>query len=319
MIFRKYQPPSDDPLRDLPLVEAPESVWASIEAALNAGEQPRVARPRRFPWWQPAAALLFVLLIAAVYWTSAHRFNRRWEVVRVEGTPSIGSEPIGPTGFLTEGQWLETDASSKAMIRVGAIGTVQVDANSRVRLVAARPAEHRLALARGRISASVSAPPRLFFVDTSSSTAVDLGCAYTMDVDDAGNGLMNVTLGWVSLEWHGRESLIPAGASCRTRARLGPGAPFFDDAADSFKQALNEIDSGTAGTSGLETVLQSARVRDTLTLWHLLSRVDAADRRRVFDRMVALMPLPTGVSPEKALQLDAPTLKHWREELAWKW
>lgn len=319
MIFHKHQPPSDDPMRDLPLVEAPESVWASIESAWKAGQQPRVARRSRFRWWQPAAALLLVLLVVAVYWTSAHRFNRRWEVLRVEGAPSIGAKPIGPTGFLSEGQWLETDASSKAMIRVGAIGTVQVDSNSRVRLVAARPAEHRLALARGRISAIVSAPPRLFFVDTSSSTAVDLGCAYTMDVDDAGNGLMHVTLGWVSLEYHGRESLIPAGASCRTRARLGPGAPFFDDASDSFKQALNEIDSGTPATNALETILQSARVRDTLTLWHLLSRVDAADRRRVYDRMVALMPLPSGVSPDKALQLDAPTLKHWREELAWKW
>jgi len=315
MIFRKHQPPADDPMRDLPLVEAPESVWVSIEAALNAGEPPRVAR---FRWWQLAAAFAMVLVAAAVYWTSTHRLKPRWEVVRVEGAPSVGAQRLGGTGFMAEGQWLETDASSKAMIRVGAIGTVEVDSNSRVRLVAARPAEHRLALARGRISASVSAPPRLFFVDTSASTAVDLGCAYTMDVDDAGNGLMHVTLGSVSLEWHGRESLVPAGASCRTRAKLGPGTPFFDDAADSFKQALSEIDSGTHGT-GLETVLHSARVRDTLTLWHLLSRVDATDRRRVYDRMVALSPLPSGVSPDKALQLDAPTLKHWREDLAWKW
>jgi hypothetical protein len=60
-------------------------------------------------------------------------------------------------------------------------------------------------------------------------------------------------------------------------------------------------------------------VRDTLTLWHLLSRVDAGERARVFDRITELVPLPTGVSREKALQLDPDTLKHWREELAWKW
>ncbi len=319
MTFRKHEPPADDPLRDLPLVEAPESVWGSIEAALNAGTTPHRWRVPRFHWWQPAAAFVLVLLVAVVSWMSIQRSKTGWEVVRVEGSPSIGSQRLGGTGRIAEGQWLETDGSSKAMIRVGAIGTVEVDSNSRVRLVAARRAEHRLALAHGRISASVSAPPRLFFVDTSSSTAVDLGCAYTMDADEAGNGLMHVTLGWVSLEWHERESLVPAGASCRTRAKLGPGTPFFDDASDSFQQALNEIDSGTRGTNALETVLQSARVRDTLTLWHLLSRVDGADRRRVYDRMVALAPLPSGVSPDKALQLDAPTLKHWREELAWKW
>jgi len=29
--------------------------------------------------------------------------------------------------------------------------------------------------------------------------------------------------GWVALEWEGRESLVPAGASCHTRQKIGPG------------------------------------------------------------------------------------------------
>jgi hypothetical protein len=60
-------------------------------------------------------------------------------------------------------------------------------------------------------------------------------------------------------------------------------------------------------------------VRDTLTLWHLLSRVDLDERVRVFDRVVGLTPLPQGISREKALDLDKDTLQHWRQELAWKW
>jgi len=317
-MFRNRQLPSDEPLRDLPLVEAPGSMWASIEAAVNAGERPRVPRVRGNSWW-PAFATVALLIAGAMYWGFTHGARPGWEVVRLEGAPSVGLHHIGEKGLMAEGQWLETDASSKAVIHVGSIGTVQVDSNSRVRLVAARATEHRLALARGRISAMVTAPPRLFFVDTSSTTAVDLGCAYTMDVDDAGNGLMQVTLGWVALERNGRESLVPAGASCRTRAKMGPGTPFFDDAADSLKQALVEIDFEKGGSSALETVLSAARVRDTLTLWHLLSRVDATDRLRVYTRMVALAPLPNGIAPAKALQLDPETLKHWREELAWKW
>jgi hypothetical protein len=35
--------------------------------------------------------------------------------------------------------------------------------------------------------------------------------------------------------------------------------------------------------------------------------------------MVALTPLPAGVTREQALALDAATLKLWREELAWTW
>ena len=317
-MFRRHQPPSDEPLRDLPLVEAPGFLWPSIEATINAGVKPQATHRLRGSW-RPALAMLAVLMAAGVYWGLTRSAKPGWEVLRLEGAPSLGSHHLGEKGLMAEGQWLETDASSKAEIHVGSIGIVQVDSNSRVRLVAARATEHRLALARGRISAMVTAPPRLFFVDTPSTTAVDLGCAYTMDVDNAGNGLMQVTLGWVSLERDGRESLVPAGASCRTRAKVGPGTPFFDDAAESLKKALIEIDFEKGGSTALETVLSAAHVRDTLTLWHLLSRVDGAGRLRVYTRMVELAPLPDGISPAKALELDAETLKRWREELAWKW
>ena len=316
MRFRQHQP-GDELLRDLPLAAAPAEIWAGLEAALNAGQRPPVRR--RVPFWRAMlAAAACAALAAGVYWKTRPAAPR-WQVERVAGTPSIGSHPLDSTGSIREGQWLETDASSQALIHIGAIGTVQVGANTRVGLVAARPSEHRLTLARGRISASVTAPPRLFFVDTPSSTAVDLGCAYSMDVDDAGNGVVHVTLGWVSLESKGRESLIPAGASCRTRAKAGPGTPYFDDASQPLQRALVQIDFAHGGREALDAVLSESRLRDTLTLWHLLSRVDAPDRLRVFQRMAALAPLPNGISSDKVLQLDPETLKRWREELAWKW
>jgi hypothetical protein len=217
------------------------------------------------------------------------------------------------------GEWIETDAASRARIRVGAIGTVDVAPNTRMQLMAARPGEHRLNLARGLISVQIVAPPRLFFVETPSSTVVDLGCAYTMDVDEDGNGALRVTSGWASLEWDGRESLVPAGASCATRPGVGPGTPAFDDATERFRQALLDFDYGGGGDGAVAIVLSEARQRDTLTLWHLLSRVAPESRARVVDRIVELTPLPDGVTRERALALDPATLKRWREELAWTW
>src|SRR4029077_20628692 len=131
-------------------------------------------------------------------------------------------------------EWLQTDATSRARIGIGEIGTVEVEPNSRVRLIAATSNEHRLALARGESSAVVTAPPRLFFVDLPTSTAVDLGCAYRMKTDESGSGLLRVTAGWVALEWKDRESLVPAGASCRTRSGDGPGTPYFNDAPEAL-------------------------------------------------------------------------------------
>jgi hypothetical protein len=255
--------------------------------------------------------------VAPYWWTRTPR--PQWEVVRVEGSPSIGTQRIGDSAPIAEGQWLQTDASSRALLNVGDIGTVQVDPNTRLRIVAARPREQRLALARGGISATVNAPPRLFFVDTASSTAVDLGCAYTMNVDDSGNGVLRVTLGWVSLEWNGRESMVPAGASCLTRRKIGPGMPVFDDATEPLKKGVQSFDFDQGGNGSVEAILNEARVRDTLTLWHLLSRVDSSERSRVYNRMIALVPLPAGLSADKILRLDREELDRWNRELAWKW
>ena len=313
------EPGAPPELRSLPLAQAPDAIWASIEAALEVPARP-VATRRRVIWiWPVAAAAAATLVAGGVVWHSRTLDRPGWEVAPVAGKPSVGSKPIRGEEKIHVGEWLQTDATSRAQIKIGDIGAVEVAPNTRLRLLSARPEEQRLDLARGEISASVSAPPRIFFVDTPSSTAVDLGCAYTLRADADGSGLLRVTLGWVSLEWKQRESLVPAGASCRTRAGVGPGTPFFDDASKRLDDALADFDFGSGGEIALETVLREARVRDTLTLWHLLSRVPPGERRRVFARMVELVPLPEGVSEDNALRLDPATLKHWREELAWKW
>jgi FecR-like protein len=313
------EPAPNNELRDLPLVKAPDAIWESIEAAmdasLDAGPGPK--RTWRPVWAWGIAAVVLAAVGAGAWWLAMRPPKPAWAVDRIDGK-------ITEHGKIEVGDWLQTDASSRAKITLsdlgaGDIGTIEIAPNTRVRMVASRPGEQRLRLARGEISARVSAPPRLFFVDTPASTAVDLGCAYTMKADPDGNGLLSVTLGWVSLEWAGREALVPAGANCRTRPKIGPGTPYFDDASQALKDALGSFDFDGGGSSAADAVLAEARVRDTLTLWHLLSRVEGADRQRVYNRIVDLVPLPKGVSPDKALQLDRETLKLWREELAWKW
>jgi len=69
-MFRKHQLPSDEPLRDLPLVEAPDSIWISLENALDAGEKPRGRHGFRFPIWQPALVVASLVVVAGVYWRS---------------------------------------------------------------------------------------------------------------------------------------------------------------------------------------------------------------------------------------------------------
>jgi anti-sigma factor RsiW len=305
----------------IPSFEAPADLWERIE---NGIEQPAlstatIVQPRsRFrarlfhpvPVAIAAALVLSVGIIALwIYWQES---RPGWEVARLVGAPRIGSTLIGSKGQLAVGEWLETDGASRARISVASIGQVEVDPNTRVRLLETRATEHRLELARGRMTAHIWAPPRLFFVDTPSAVAADLGCAYTLEVDDAGASLLRVTAGWVALQLRDRESVVPAGAACATRPGIGPGTPYFEDASTTLRTALTKLDFEGSDSATLQQLLSESRVRDTLTLWHLLYRTEGDERIRVYERLAELSPPPQGVTRAGVLQLDEQMLRLWK-------
>jgi hypothetical protein len=316
----------------LPLIPAPDSLWREIEVALdrNGRALPVRSRARVVPFLlQPRFAFAAVALVGLVVAVAALLMNHTpkragasWDVARMQGAPRIGSVLISDKAKLGVGQWLETDRNSSAQINVSDIGQVEIDPNTRVRLVETKPTEHRLELAQGRLSARISAPPKLFFVNTPSGVAEDLGCAYTLEVDDAGNSLLRVTAGWVALQLKDRESVVPAGAACATRPGIGPGTPYFEDAPESFRAALTKVDFESGATDkskSLDTLLGGARVRDTITLWHLLARVNGNDRVLVYERMAELTPPPPGVTREGILALDQRMLDSWKDKLETSW
>lgn len=251
--------------------------------------------------------------------SSVKNGDATWAVARVEGAPKVGAHPLEGDGRIAVGEWLETDNQSRAKISVADIGQVDIGPNSRVRLVGTRSTEHRMALERGRLHAMINAPPRLFIVETPSATAIDLGCSYTLEVDNAGRSRLHVTSGWVALEHKGQESIVPAGAVCVTEPGKGPGTPYFDDASPRFRAALSKLDFQNGGAKALKIVLAEAREYDTLTLWHLFARVSPAERTRVYERMAALIPPPPGVTRQGVLKLDKGMLDLWKKELEWAW
>jgi hypothetical protein len=309
-----------------------------------------------------AGALATLALVVWGGWYAIRWTRPSWNVARVEGAPQVGAKAIGENGRLALGQSLQTDANSRARIDVGAIGIVEVDPNSRVRLLQARPTEHRLALDLGTIRATIWAPPRLFSVNTPSGVAVDLGCRYTLHVDPNGDGLLHVTYGWVAFEQNGHESFVPANAMAITRRGVGPGTPYYEDASPALRSALEKLDfdlipvgvkSGVAGgvwggvsggvpggvpggvsggvsggvpggveaveklrVEALGIVISQSRQRDALTLWHLLSRTEPAERARVYDRLAQFIPPPPGVTREGILGNDAGT-QHKMRALWW--
>jgi hypothetical protein len=271
-----------------------------------------------------AATTLLALTIGAALWLSlrtrsqiSHPAQTAWQVqfaIQSGTTESTGSSPAS-NSWLQVGQTLETNAATIATLSVAQIGRLQLEPGSRLRLVQSRIGRQQIALDRGTIHATIWAAPGQFVVDTPSAVAVDLGCMYTLHVDDNGNGTLRTTLGWVGFHRNGRESFIPAGAACATHRETGPGTPYFEDASEAFRSALLQLDSAAASLpepqSALQVVLTQARPRDALTLWHLLSRVNASDRPAVYNRLAQLVPPPASVTRDGILNLDRLMLDAW--------
>jgi len=302
-----------------------QSLTLSAELPAAAGKPVETGRLRglllQMPWVPrlAAAAVVLLALAASVFFSlrPGHlpETGPAWNVATLGGAPQIGSQILSgdhAASKLHVGQTLVTNSDSRASITENDLGEIKVDPNSRIRLLETGERRKRIQLEVGTIHAAIWAPAGQFVVDTPSAVAVDLGCAYTLQVAPDGSGTIHTTLGWVGFHLNTRDSFIPAGAMCSTRPHSGPGIPYFEDASPSFREAIAQFDSSPrnsqARDDALAVILSQARVRDALSLWHLLSRTDGAGRSGVYDHLASLVAPPSGVTREGVLTLDSEML-----------
>jgi hypothetical protein len=287
-----------------PEIERLETLLGELrhrERPLRAG-----AAARRPAFWFPAAAAAAVLIACAgslIYRASPAALSSTWEISDVQGGAHVDGQAAREAAKLRTGETLRTEASGRATLESDAFGQVKVDPGSALQLTQSTASRQALHLSIGMIHALIWSPPGEFAVDTPNARAIDLGCKYTLSVDGAGEGLIQVEFGWVAFRSGTREAFIPAGAFCRTSKAGGPATPFYEDASEEFKRSLDQFDA-SGDHAALVRVLASARAKDGLTLWHLLERSSAADRGAVFDRFAQLIGTPAGVSREGVLAGD---------------
>jgi hypothetical protein len=238
------------------------------------------------------------------------------------GEPAIDGTPAGAEGKLAAGRWLETGPDARVRLDVADIGHVEVGAGSRLKLVGSGPGEHRLALERGRISAQVDAPPRLFLIETKGATAIDLGCAYDLEIDAQGRGKLGVTSGAVELAGGRARALpvvVPRGAECAIDPATGPGTPVWSRLSPDAKARVGRFDAAPTDIAALGEVLAVLGDRDSLTLVHLLDGAPAERRAEIVTRLSAIEPLPTGVTKQALIEGSRDALTRYRAAIEPRW
>lgn len=215
------------------------------------------------------------------------------------------------SGVLPVGEVLDT-RTREAELVIADIGRARLGAGTRVRLERTSAERHQLFLERGTMHAKVNAPPRIFAVATPGASVVDLGCEYTLEIDERGAGAIDVLTGKVEIEGADRQLVVlPAG----TRARLLPGRraglPLVNDAPAALVEAARAFDDRAPGA--VERVLAAARAEDAFTVVNL-AMIVRDGKRGVLARLAELSPPPTGVSIESAVA-DPQQLARWHGEI----
>ncbi len=276
-------------------------------------------RPRR---WRVAASAAALLVAVGTGW---------WLLGRGSGAPGAGfhvedlrgeAAIVAAGGGLCQGgdriragDTVRCGPGGMARLRVGPIGLIELEEKSALRIEEGAAESYRVYLERGGLVASIFAAPRVFQVGTPSGIAVDLGCVYRTLVDEEGRTTLAVLSGRVSFEVRGRKVLVPADASCRAYPDRGPGLPVWEDAPEGFAAAVERLDAGP-DAGALAKVLEAARPKDSLTLWHLLEHADAEVRRAAFVRLSQFAAPPEDFREGAA---DREALERWRVQLQRFW
>ena len=210
------------------------------------------------------AATLALAVGGAVFMLVERRSAPAWQVTTASGRST-----------LAVGAWLDTGAA-KRTVAVADIGTVTVEPGARVRLLDTRAGHHRMELARGTMHATIWAPPNQFFVETPSTLAVDLGCAYTLDGGRGWRRSRDRARAAGSASSGEPRVVHPGGLGVRDAARHRAGHAVQRALSPAFRQALDDRlqpRSQDDAPSALALVLDQSEERDEVTLWHLLTRV----------------------------------------------
>jgi hypothetical protein len=181
---------------------------------------PELASEARVSWrWIPLAA--------AALLTMAYGLR---QLVVSDGATEELRLVVAETGRDLRPDAVFVAREGESSLELGDVGQLSLRPGSRLRVGTLDTEAVVLELEHGLLDALVSADakPGFFNVDTPAARCVDLGCAYTLTVDEeTGDALVEVRLGRVAFRDGRREVFVPEGAACAATRATGAGTPLY--------------------------------------------------------------------------------------------
>ena len=252
-----------------------------------------------------AASALVVAGLAA--W---HNWRLSWQPERAWA--------IASGGALAVGHPLEV-AAAPATIDIARLGEMQAAPGTALDLTETGRTHHRFTMSRGMIDVRLWAPPGRVVVHTPAGDVIDLGCIFSLVVNDAGTANLSVRTGWVELENAFGSRAIPAGASAGMAADREPQVPVYDDASAAFRGAVRVVEMvGTdGGSTDLTVIAREARARDVITLLMLsdVSGIGTETRRGLMAIAARFSTPPSADAIDRIVGGDRDLFWRWYDSL----
>lgn len=283
---------------------------------VDAGRRPGLAT------WVVAAALLVGAAVIG------------WEVIWGSGEAQLRLVVVSDGGERSVRQGDKFTPSEQIVLRLeDDLSEITLDAGSILYVDRLQKDLIRFRLERGRLHALVSAEAkeRFFQIQTPSTNCVDLGCMYTLEVDDEQKATVIVELGRVAFEDGNRVVVVPAEATCEATKRNGAGTPRHLDTPDAVVIALDQYDANPGDAGQSDRLRMATRIlafldgerdpRYSLIPWHLLQdpspAISSAAGVWLMTNRAGLA--PAGFEAVPGRQVSPAQRQAWRTRLEAEW
>lgn len=238
-----------------------------------------------------------------------------WKVSNLQGSSMIGDAAMNSVDSIKEGQWIQTNDTSRAELNVANIGKVIIEPNSKVIFVKGADGNNRILVEYGTINADMKSKEKTFFVEMPSAVASDIGGTYTLTIDSTGDGLVYVKSGKVEVQSPNKGSIVPAGNLVITKKDIGVGTPFNENSSPQFKNALFNFDFGKCSGSCVNTLLNTAKLSDAVTLVNLIPKIDNEYKDDVYAKVANFVQPPNAIHRDSIPFLNEDEINKWVEKI----